>query len=139
MFLTVRGCQKCRFRSKIVATYYPDNNNQELLDRISELEKQNRELNIALMRKSAEASVAREKLKRCKLEWEIVADQTGHNLCWVAIARALKVTIGHTGKYPDPDNVSPEQFARGCIEYHKRLFGDCGIELAFMRYKPDQK
>ena len=86
-------------------------------------------LNIDLMHESAKASEAREELKRCKLEWEIVADQTGHNLCWAAVARALKATIGHTGKYPDPENVTPEQFAQGCVAYHCDLFPDCGVRL----------
>ena len=108
-----------------------------LQDKIKELESKNRELNIALMRKSAEASEASEELKRCKLEWEVVADQKGHNMCWKTIATALKRTIGYTGVYPDPDKVSGEQFARGCVDYHGDLFPDCGVKLTVV--KSDQK
>lgn len=95
------------------------------------------QLAVEVMRRSAEASEAIEELQRCKLEWEIAADQTGHNLCWVAVAQALKSTIGHTGKYPDPDGVSPEEFAHGCVHYHKDLFGECGVRLAVI--KEDKK
>lgn len=107
-----------------MATYYPGHDNQQLLlDRIAELEKRNKKLNIDLMRKSAEASEAREKTIRWEAELKIVADQTGHNLCWVSIARLLKNTIGYLGKYPDPDNVTKEEFKWGCDVYIEDIFG----------------
>ena len=106
---------------------------EELEQEVRELKKNNQELNLAFMRKSAEASEAVEELKRCRLEWEIVADQTGHNLCWAAVARALKATVGHTGKYPDLDNCTPEQFAQGCVAYHHDLFGNCGVGLQVVK------
>lgn len=105
--------------------------------RVRELENRNRELNIALMRKSAEASEVSETLKRWRTELEILSDQKGHNLCWAGIPRLLKATIGHTGKYPDLENVSGEQFAHGCAFYHKDLFPDCGVRLEVI--KSDQK
>ena len=104
--------------------------------RITELERDNQtlkrrvgELNVQLMRKSAEASEASETLRRWRLELELLADQKGHNLCWARIPRLLKATVGHTGEYPDPENVSPEEFAQGCVVYHGDLFGKCGIKL----------
>lgn len=113
---------------------------EELERRISELtfqlfeeREKNKILNIDLMRKSAEASEAQEELKRIKLEWELVADRKGHNLCHEAIGRALKLTIGHTGKYPDPENVTPEQFAQGCVQYHQDIFPDGGVKLEVVR------
>lgn len=106
---------------------------QDLTFKAFELATKNKELNVELMRKSAEASEAREELKRCRLEWEIVADQKGHNLCWAAVARALKATIGHTGRYPDPENVSGEEFAHGCVHYHGDIFPDCGIRLEVVK------
>ena len=105
---------------------------------INQLEHKNRELNIALMRKSAEASEAQETLKRCRLEWEIVADQKGHNLCWRGIAIALKKTIGHTGKYPDPDNISSEQFAHGRVDYHRDIYPDSGTKLVVVKISEDK-
>ena len=122
-----------------MATQYPTEQEEfgreleRLGKKIKELEASSNELNISLMRKSAEASEAKEELKRLKLEWEIVADQKGHNLCWASIARALKATIGHTGKYPDPENCSPEQFAQGCVAYHGDLYPNCGVGLSVIK------
>ena len=39
------------------------------------------------------------------------------------IPRLLKATLGHTGKYPDPDNVTREEFALGCRAYQDDIFG----------------
>ena len=126
-----------------MATMYPEDDRyitddriDELKNRIKVLEDSNKELNIVLMRKSAEASEAQETLKRWRTEIEVLRDQRGHNLCHMGIPRLLKVTLGDSAPYPDPENITAEQFAAGCIEYHKSLFGDCGIELAFMRYRP---
>lgn len=123
-----------------MATHYPSERDEWrfisgiLQDKIKELEEKNKELNIALMRSQAKEAEAREELKRCKLEWEIVADQgLGHNSCHAAISRALKNTIGHTGKYPDPDNITAEQFAHGCVSWHSDIFPGCGIRLAIVR------
>ena len=123
-----------------MATQYPEDNRHEfeakiadLTFRVFELKTKNDELNLALMRKSAEASEAREKNIRCETELRIFADQTGHNLCWASIARLLKNTVGHTGKYPDPDNVSGEQFAQGCVAYHGDLFPDCEHRLEVVK------
>ena len=118
-----------------LATQYPTEREESgdeirrLEERIRILEEEKRALNLAWMRESAKASEAREELKRCKLEWEIVADQSGHNLCPHAVARALKATIGHTGKYPDPNNVNGEQFAYGCVDYQASLYPDCEFRL----------
>ncbi len=103
---------------------------QERNDRISRLETQifglrqrNKELVIELMRKSAEASEAQETLKRWRTELEVVAEQKGHNLCWMWIPRLLKNTLGYTGKYPDPDTVTREEFELGCKAYQDDIFG----------------
>jgi hypothetical protein len=122
-----------------MATQYPSEREEWgdlsaiLQARIKELEQKNEELNIALMKKSSEASEAREELKRIRTEWEIAADQKGHNLCHRAIAVALKATIGHSGKYPDPENINGEQFANGCVEYHGDTFPDCGYKLKVVK------
>ncbi|MDP3792645.1 MAG: hypothetical protein Q8Q89_02845 [bacterium] len=115
-----------------MATQYPENNRHEIEDlrqKIQKLEKMNEDLNISLMRQSAKASEAREQLIRWETELKILADQTGHNLCWAAVARLLKNTINLTGRYPDPENISALEFAHGCVVYHKDVFGSCGVRL----------
>lgn len=90
--------------------------------RLMVLDQRNKELVIDLMRKSAEASEAQEQLKRWRTELEIVAEQKGHNLCWMWIPRLLKATLGHTGKYPDPEKVTRAEFELGCRTYQDDLF-----------------
>ena len=90
--------------------------------RLMEVEARNRELVSDLMRKSAEESEAKERLKRWRVELEILADQKGHNLCWVGISKLLKNTIGYTGKYPDPEGVTKKEFELGCKEYIEDIF-----------------
>ena len=81
-----------------------------------------KELVIDLMRKSAQLSEAQEKLKRWQTELEIVAEQKGHNLCWRSMSDLLKNTIGHPGNYPDPENITREEFELGCRAYLCDLF-----------------
>jgi len=104
-----------------------------LRNKIEQLEKRCQELNLALMRKSAEASEATEDLKRIKMEWEIAVEQSGHNLCHKAILTAIKFTLGHTGNYPDPDNITGEEFAHGCVDYQSGLFPDCPFRLKVIK------
>ena len=80
------------------------------------------EIVIDLMRKSAQLSEAQEKLKRWQTELDIVADQKGHNLCWRSISDLLKNTVGYTGKYPDTENVTREEFELGCRTYICDIF-----------------
>lgn len=105
-----------------VAIQYPDSH-EELREEIARLSRRNKELIIELMRKSAKLSEAEETLKRWRTELEIVAEQKGHNLCWMWIPRLLKATLGHTGKYPDSDNVTREEFELGCQAYQDDIFG----------------
>lgn len=91
--------------------------------RMMALEQRNKELVVELMKKSAQLSEAKEKLKRWQTELEILADQKGHDLCWVGVPKLLKNTLGHTGKYPDPENVTREEFGAGCVAYVEDLFG----------------
>jgi hypothetical protein len=93
-----------------------------LYNEIQALKERNKELVADLMRKSAEASEAQEKLKQWRTELETLADQKGHNLCWVGIPKLLKNTIGYTGKYPDAEGVTREEFESGCAVYIKDLF-----------------
>ena len=90
---------------------------------IKRLKTRNGELVLEIMRQSAELSEAKETLKRWRTELEIVAEQKGHNLCWMWVPRLLKTTLGHTGKYPDPDNVTREEFELGCKAYQDDIFG----------------
>ena len=90
-----------------MATYYPTSDD-EYKSELDQLRKRNEELVADNMHKSAEISRLREELKRIKTELEIFAGQKGHNLCWADAPRMLKATIGHTGKYPDSDNVTRE-------------------------------
>lgn len=91
------------------------------------------QLAVEVMRKSAELSKVEEILKRWQTELEIAAGQKGHNLCWADFPRVLKRTIGHTGRYPDPDNTNPEEFAYGCVAYHGDTFGECGVRLVVVK------
>ncbi|MBI3274359.1 MAG: hypothetical protein HYZ69_04410 [Candidatus Colwellbacteria bacterium] len=113
--------------------------NQRLREELSKVNIRAGQLAVEVMRKSAEASEAKEELERCKLEWRIVADQKGHNPCHAAVSKALKRTIGYTGIYPDPDNVSPEEFAQGCVVYHGDIFGECGVKLVVVKEDKKQK
>ena len=90
---------------------------------LAEVKKRNEELVVEIMRKSAKLSEASETLKRWRTELEIVAEQKGHNLCWAWIPRLLKATLGHTGKYPDLEKVTREEFKLGCKAYQDDLFG----------------
>ncbi len=92
-------------------------------EEIKRLQKRNDELVVGVMRQSARASEAEETLKRWRTELEIVAEQKGHNLCWMWIPRLLKETLGHTGKYPDPESVTRSEFELGCRAYQDDIFG----------------
>lgn len=106
-----------------MATQYPEHDKDVLLDELQKVKTRNEELVVDLMRKSAEASEAQEQLKRWRTELETLADQKGHNLCWAGVPRLLKNTIGHTGKYPDPEKVTREEFELGCRAYQDDVFG----------------
>ncbi|MBI4158508.1 MAG: hypothetical protein HY505_02740 [Candidatus Yanofskybacteria bacterium] len=112
-----------------MATQYPTEREefqhelQVLRQEISALKIRLGQLTVDLMRKSTEASEAQETLKRWRAELEILADQKGHNLCWVGVPRLLKNTIGHIGKYPDPENVTRDEFEFGCKVYQDDIFG----------------
>ena len=126
-----------------MATHYPTDREEfswrleELANRIQELERQNSELNIALMRTKADLSDAEDTIKRWRVELEIVASKGGHNACHIWIPELLKKTLGHTGQFIDPENLSPEQFAEGCVVFHGDRFPNCGIKLQI--FKSDQK
>lgn len=119
-----------------MATQFPRDNRHELDDLRAEMERlksQKRDLNIALMRKSAEFSDVDETLRRWRTELEIVASKGGHNSCHIWIPELLKKTIGHTGNFLDPENMTSEQFAEGCVAFHKDRFGDCGVRLQVIK------
>ena len=103
------------------------------------LRQRNDDLNLELAKKSSLLGDAEDKLKRWQAELEIVASKKGHNLCHDLVPRLLKNTIGHTGNFPDPENISPEQFAKGCIAYHADLFPDRDIRLLAIRMPEDLK
>lgn len=105
-----------------MATQYPTEH-EEFKNEIERLKKRNEELVKDVMRQSARASEAEETLKRWRTELEIVAEQKGHNLCWMWIPRLLKATIGQIEKYPDPDNVTRAEFELGCKAYQDDIFG----------------
>ena len=96
-------------------------------------EQRSKELNIKLMRTMAELSDAQDTLKRWRAELEIVASKSDHNGCHIWIPDLLKRTLGHTGNFLDPENMTPEQFAEGCIVYHGDRFGNCGVKLVVIK------
>ena len=108
-----------------MATYTQEDRYEfgELYKKIQDLEERNKKLSADLMRKSAEASEAKEILERWHMELDLLADQKGHNLCWVGIPKLLKNTIGYRGKYPDIEGVTKEEFRAGCDVYTCELFG----------------
>ncbi len=108
-----------------------------LWDKIAKLQVRNIELVSELMRQSAELSEAKEKLKRWQTELEILADQKGHNLCWVGIPKLLKNTIGYTGVYPDTQGVIREEFRTGCDIYIDDIFGKSGPLYGFVKDEKD--
>src|SRR3989338_1270422 len=93
-----------------------------LESRVSTLETRNSELVADLMRKSAQLSDAEDTIKRWQAELEIVASKTGHNLCHIWIPDLLKKTLGHTGGFPDPENMTREEFEYGCKIYQDVIF-----------------
>ena len=126
----------------ILATQYPEDNRHEyddLLAKLRQLEEENSRLNIALMRKSAGFSDADETLRRWKTELEIVASKSGHNGCHIWIPELLKRTLGHTGNFLDPEKMTAEQFAEGCVVYHSDRFGNCGIRLRVIKIPEELK
>ena len=90
---------------------------------LGHLRRRNHELNIQLMKKSAELSEAREKLRLWSMEIERVADQKGHNLCLIDLPRLFQQTIGDRGGYPDLEGISRQEFEMGCKAYQEQLFG----------------
>lgn len=109
-----------------MATQYPEDNRHEyddLLKKISELEKRKEELVVDLMRKSAQLSDAEDFIKRCRAELEIVASKGDHNLCHIWIPELLKKTLGHTGNFPDPGKMTKAEFKLGCKFYQDDIFG----------------
>lgn len=113
-----------------MATQYPTEH-EDFQKEIERLREVNRGLNIDLMRKSAELSDVGDIVKRWRAELEIVASKNGHNLCWIWIPLLLKRTLGHTGNWPDPENVTEEQFKTGCDD-----FRDCVFHKRTMTLKP---
>lgn len=103
--------------------------NYRLKDELAKVRTKGEELNIKLMRTMAKLSDAEDIIRRWRAELEIVASKDGHNLCHLWIPLLLKSTLGHSGNFPDPDNVSGEEFAHGCVHYHKDIFPDCGFRL----------
>jgi hypothetical protein len=93
------------------------------LSELASLQQRNAELNLKLMRKSAEASEAREELRRWAIEIERVADQRGHNLCFIDLPRLFRETIGDRGGYPDFQGLTRTEFEAGCRAYQDDLFG----------------
>ncbi len=91
-------------------------------DELEKHRKRNKELVVDLMCKSAELSDASDIVKRWRTELEIVASKTGHNLCWIWIPLLLKQTLGHTGNWPDPEQVSEEEFKAGCDDFRDCVF-----------------
>jgi hypothetical protein len=128
-----------------LSTQYPSEREESgdeirrLNEIVKNLEERNKQLNVELMRKSAEASEAKEILKRWRTELGILADQKGHNLCHIGIPKLLKATLGYHGTYPDPENITAEEFARGCVAYHRDLFGNCGVGLTVLKTENKQK
>ena len=117
-----------------MAMYYPENDMHvidyfidDLKREIENFKSQNKELNIKLMRIQATLSDTEDTLKRWKAELEIVASKTEHNGCHIWIPELLKRTLGHTGKLLDPEKMTPEQFAEGCVVYLGDRFGSCGL------------
>ena len=105
-----------------MATYYPDDDTQGLLDRIKVLEDRSRELNIKLMETQSKLSDAEDMIKRWKAELEIVASKTNHNLCHIWIPALLKNTLGCTGGFPDPEGMTEEEFRQGCDAFRNCIF-----------------
>lgn len=97
-----------------------------------ELKAERDQLNIDLMRSQAQFSDSDETVRRWRTELEIVASKTDHNGCHIWIPELLRKTLGHTGNFLDPDKVTPEQFAEGCVVYHGDRFPHCGIRLAIV-------
>jgi hypothetical protein len=93
------------------------------LKELASLRKRYREINQALMEKSAELSETREEHRRWALEIERVADQRGHNLCLIDLPRLFKKTIGYRGGYPDLEGITRSEFEAGCRAYQDQLFG----------------
>ena len=86
------------------------------------------EVNCARMKASAEASEARETLREWAIEIERVADQRGHNLCFIDLPRLFNRTIGYRGGYPDFAGVTRPEFEAGCRAYQDQLFGSSQLK-----------
>ena len=93
------------------------------LSEYASLRRRYEEVNLARMRASAEASEAREQLREWAIEIERVADQRGHNLCFIDLPRLFRRTVGDRGGYPDFDGVTRPEFEAGCKAYQDQLFG----------------
>ncbi len=74
---------------------------EDLKRQNEELQKRNKELNIKLMKTQAQLSDAEDILRHWRVELEIVASKSGHNLCHIWIPGLLKRILGHTGGFPD--------------------------------------
>jgi len=109
----------------------------KLKSNVVKLETESRVLNLELMRTDAELSDVADTLKRWRAELEIVASKKDHNGCHIWIPDLLKRTLGHTGSFLDPEKMTPEQFAQGCVAYHSDRFPNCGIKLVVI--KSDKK
>ena len=93
------------------------------LKELASLRKRLLEVNIARMQASAEASEAREQIREWAIEIERVADQKGHNLCFIDLPRLFRKTIGDRGGYPDFNGITRPEFEAGCRAYQDQLFG----------------
>jgi hypothetical protein len=77
---------------------------------------------VLLMRKSAEANDLRRELQYIRFVAEQCLEK-GHNCCWVNTQELLKVILGdNTEVSPDPENVTPAEFALCCKYYIPEVF-----------------
>jgi hypothetical protein len=108
-----------KFAWKLIRFFAKDPDLVEL----ATLRARHEEINIKRMLISAELSEARETLREWKIEIERVADQRGHNLCFIDLPRLFDRTIGYRGGYPDFAGVTRPEFEAGCRAYQDQLFG----------------
>lgn len=95
---------------------------REYIEKWERFRQRNEELVVELARVSAEASDAREEVRRLRTAIETHRDQTGHNLCWLNDVKLWEVLGDGVSAYPHVSIPSEEEFFLGCRAYYASRF-----------------
>ena len=96
---------------------------EQLKDEVAALRTRNEQLAVEVMERSAEASEAREEVRRLREAIVTHRDQTGHNMCWLNDHKLWAVLGDDKSPTLAEMRMPPEgEFLTGCRAYYASRF-----------------